>query len=335
MADQTESPTGGSTPAPRGPALAILATALRPELVPPGLCPPLRPAEAAALQTAWLKQIAQALPGAAVYLFGRPADAMPMLRYFAGPGVELRPWHAAADAQGPIDPLTVAATELFAAGHGPVLVRAANVPDARDEDLQACLAAARRGEVVWCPDQHGAPWLLALPQPFDAALPHLAQRRTDRLAAAAQRLARETGKPVRTVRRGPWARAVTTAHDLELLLAERTDDAVRTLPVADVQAALQFYATVFGCDVDGRWPDGANVRDGAFAVRLVRRPDDLQANGLCTVVDDLAPWQARCAEHGCIAAGDERCEPIGGGMAFTATDPDGNRLTFRTRPAPS
>jgi glycosyltransferase A (GT-A) superfamily protein (DUF2064 family) len=195
MAHQTESQGRGSAGAGRGPALVVLATAPRPGLVLPGTCPPLRAAEAAGLQTAWLKEIAQELPGTAVHLCGRPADALPMLHYFAGPGVELHEWRS--DHRGAMvrDVLARAAAEAFAAGHRPVLVRTADTPDVDRATLLACLDAARRGDCVLGRDQRGAPWLLA--------------------AADADASANARARP------GPWARCVSDAMDLWLLLHER------------------------------------------------------------------------------------------------------------------
>ncbi len=128
MAQPTETAGRGSPPTGKGPVLALLATAPRPGLSLRGCCPPLTPAEAGALQTAWLKSAAQELPGATVLLYGQPLDALPMLKYFAGPGVELRP-HRFLPGVGGQEPIQALAAELFAEGFGPVLVRLCDVPD--------------------------------------------------------------------------------------------------------------------------------------------------------------------------------------------------------------
>ncbi|MEO6595773.1 MAG: hypothetical protein ABIP94_13560, partial [Planctomycetota bacterium] len=150
MVHQTESGARGSSGpggTGKGAALAILATAPRPGLVLQELCPPLMPSEASALQTAWLKHIVRELPGASVFLYGRPADALPMLRYFAGPGVELREWPGANE-PGTVESMATVAGELFAEGYGPVLVRTMDAPEPTEAVLLACLRAAARGDLV-------------------------------------------------------------------------------------------------------------------------------------------------------------------------------------------
>ena len=335
MVHQTDSGSPGSSPpgpgrSARGPALAILATAPRPGLVLQELCPPLRPAEAGALQTAWLKQIAQELPGIAVFLFGRPTDALPMLRYFAGPGVELREWRPLADAQGPIDPRTSVAGELFAAGYGPVLVRSAEAPEPGTPQLQACAAAVAEGAFVWAPDQRGAAWLVGCAEPRHAVALHLAQGQRAGLAAAFAAL----GLPATTaVRRGPWARTVRTADDLALLLHER--DATRgppELPVRNLQAALAWYEAQFGTELLGRDERTATLRNAAFELRLVERGPAAAPNGLWLCCDDPRRALARFGT-GPDGATPEGPEPVvGGGIEATVTDLDGNRLTLGTPP---
>lgn len=306
MAHQTESQARGSG----GPAIAILATAPRPGLALVGACPPLEPAEAAGLQTAWLKQTAQEHPGAAVYLCGRPADALPMLHYFAGPGVELRAWRS--DHRGPMTRALLAETaaELFAAGHAPVLVRTADVPDVHRAALQACLEAARDGECVLGHDQRGAPWLLAA---RDAATLH---------------------DPA--PRRGPWARRVQDATDLRLLWQERADADAETpepptLPVRDLPSALRFYEVVFGTELLGTDGRTATVAGPHFRLRLAAYGHDFVANGLLLPCDDAAALSERLAAQRVLAAGDELAPRIGGGRAVVATDDSGNRLTFVDR----
>ena len=306
MARQTETGTAGS--GGRGPALAILATAPRPGLVLPGLCPPLLPAEAAALQTAWLKRFCTELPGVAVYLFGRPADALPMLRYFAGPGVELREWQAD---ERRVDAMSEVARGLFAEGYSPVLVRTADVPDALEADVLACAAAAASGDVVMAPDQCGQPWLFGFP---DAA--------------------RTTARPTR---RGPWARRIRDADDLALLLHERRPPGgdAPTLPVRDVQAALRFYETVFAAELVARDAASATVAAAAFTLRLAARGPEHRPNGLRLRAADLDLLAELPLAHGCVAAGDGIAPRIGGSIDFTVADPDGNRLCFwSAAPAP-
>lgn len=327
MPHQTDSGTPGSGRAAKGPALAILATAPRPGLVLLDVCPPLRPAEAGALQTAWLKQIAQELPGVAVFLCGRPADAMPMLRYFAGPGVELREWRLQTDEYGPVEPMAAVARELFAGGFGPVLVRTADAPEPTAAALLACVAAAGRGEFVWAPDQRGAPWLVGLPEPRHADALHLANRRRVDLPAALAAV----GATATAIRRGPWARTVQEEHDLRLLLHERAPGgAPPTLPVVDLQAALQFYDHHFATELLGRDDRSATVRSPAFEVQLRQGGPGARRNGLWLPCSDPAAVADGLAARLPIAAEDAPQELAGGGIDFTATDQDGNRLTFGT-----
>lgn len=325
MVHQTETGPGGSSATTGSPALAVLATAPRPGLVLTGLCPPFSAAEAAALQTAWLKHIVQELPGAVVFLFGRPASALPMLHYFAGPGVTLREWRTEpAGAERHPEPATrlervMAATalELFAMGHAPVLVRTSDAPDVPTTNLLACLAAARAGHRVMALDQRGAPWLLGWPS-----------------HAAAMAATAGQGSPGR---RGPWARTVQNADDLTLLLHERAPrpgDAA-SLPVRDLQAALRFYETTTSAQLHSRSDTQATIDVAGTKVRLVQRGRDFTANGLWLSCDDdqeLADLAAMLAEHDCIGAGDELATGVGGDTACTATDQDGNRLTFGTMP---
>jgi hypothetical protein len=322
MGDQTDSRADGSTAHHRGATLAVLATAPRPGLVLQGACPPLTPAEAGALQTAWLKGIAQELPGAAVHLFGRPADALPMLRYFAGPGVELRQWHdlAADSAAGEPAQFAAAAAELFAEGHGPVLVRTADAPEPTTAHLLACLQAARAGTPVWAPDACGRAWLVALPDAGAAA-----ELRSLSDGPAAWRAG---------WRRGPWARRVVAAHDLKALLAERegAGAALPTLPVPDLAAAAAWHERVFAAHACAHDERLVVVRSAAGALRLEHDATG-RANGCLLRTKDLAPWHHLAAGHGAVRAGDGPALDVDGGSAFTATDPFGNRLTFGTRTA--
>lgn len=305
MAHQTESGPTGSGPAAKGPALAILAVAPRPGLVLPGLCPPFSPTEAGALQTAWLKGIVQELPGVAVHLFGGPADALPMLRYFAGPGVTLRPWQPAAP---DLATLLAAAAELLAEGHAPVAVRTTDAPDAPTAAVLACLAAAAVAPVV-ARDQRGEPWLLAVP---------------DAMQLAALRSGAVTGS------RGPWARSVRDPDDLALLLSERSEGPADApvLPVVDLQSALRFHEVVFGSEVLGRDPESATVRLCDARIRLHQRRSDFAPNGLRLPCADFDTRIVALREHGCIAAGDAPGPGVDGGIDTTATDQDGNRWTF-------
>jgi predicted enzyme related to lactoylglutathione lyase len=316
MRDQTETNAAGSgAAAGRGPALVIVAEAPRPGNVLTGLCPPLRHGEAAALQTAWLKGIAQPLPGVAVWLFGRPADALPMLRYFAGPGVELREWTPPAG--DPSSVFRAAATDLLAAGHAPVLVRGADAPDVEPRQLLACLAAAFRGDTVIARDQRGEPWAIALPSNTPTS----------------------GGTGSAPVRRGPWARTVQHPDDLDLLWRERLGLAAAgspTLPVRNLQASLHFYETAFGAELRARGEDSAALTVHGAELRLVQRDGvsakrgDLAKNGLCLPCEDLDAAALRVADCGGVAPPDAPQDRVGGGRDFTATDPDGHRLTFCT-----
>jgi glycosyltransferase A (GT-A) superfamily protein (DUF2064 family)/catechol 2,3-dioxygenase-like lactoylglutathione lyase family enzyme len=304
MAQQTETRGHGSAGGDRGPALAILATAPRPGLVLTGACPPLRPAEAAGLQTAWLKHLVQELPGVAVVLCGRPADALPMLRYFAGPGVELQPWPEPGHGPVGLDALQRAAAALLDGVQAPVLVRTADTPDVAAATVLACLDAARDGHAVLGRDQRGAAWLLAAP---------------DRAALA------------RTPRRGPWARSVQHGDDLALLLQERLgpDRAEPlTLPVRDLQAALRFYECVFATELLATDGQTATLAGPAFRLRLAARGTSFHPNGLRLPVRDCRALAAALAPHRVVLAGDEPDAGRGAGNAFTATDACGNRLTF-------
>ncbi len=319
MAQPTESGTGGSRAGERGPALAVLATAPRPGLVLQGCCPPLTPTEAGALQTAWLKQVVQELPGAAVFLFGRPADAMPMLRYFAGPGVELREWPATVSPGSGAEPMLAAAAALFNAGHGPVLVRGVDAPQPQQADLLACLAACQRGEFVWAPDQRGDPWLCGF---ADAA----------QLQALLQ--AGPSGRALAdavAVRRGPWARTIRDQLDLPMLWHERcgADAGPPTLPVRDLQSALQFFETVFDTELRSRDDNQALIAAPTFPLRLQQRGLDFVANGVCLQVDDAKALFASLQPHDVVAPGDRPALATDGRWDFTTTDPFGNRLTFR------
>ncbi len=308
MAQPTESYPGGSAAGGRGPALAILTQAPRPGLVGNECCPPWTPAEIAALHTAWLKRIAQEMAGVAVFLFGRPTDALPMLRYFAGPGVELREWRG-----DPAEPAAAVAAALQALGHGPVLVRTATAPDATEADVRLCLAAAQRGETVLAADQRGDAWLQAFP-----AL-------------------RTGGPPAGDVppqpRRGPWARTVHNADDLALLLHERGGpEAVAApppLPVRDLQAALQFYETVLGTELLLRDETGATLGHAGFRLRLQARGAGFTGNGLRLDVADVETPHAAAARHGAIAPRDGLAVAADGRACFGLVDADGNRLWFR------
>lgn len=317
MAQPTETAGPGSPPTGKGAVLALLATAPRPGLSLRGCCPPLTPAEAGALQTAWLKAAAQELPGATVLLYGQPLDALPMLKYFAGPGVDLRPFRGQLGPGGQ-EPIQTLAAELFAEGFGPVLVRLCDVPDAVEADLVACLAAVQRGRLVLAPDQRGQAWLAGFADPGQLtafALPD------------AHRL---------PIQRGPWRRTIRHGDDLLHLLHERRDGSAgpAALGVRNLQASLQFYEVVLGAELRGRQPDRATIGFGdeklaGETLHLVERGPEFVPNGLCRTVDDLEALRARLGDHQVVAPGDELALAVDGRRDVTLTDPCGNRLTFR------
>ncbi|MFM1871675.1 MAG: hypothetical protein RL398_1097 [Planctomycetota bacterium] len=311
MVQPTESGTAGSLGRAKGPALGILAVAPRPGAVLQGCCPPLTAAEAGALQTAWLKLVAQELPGAAVLLFGTPPDAMPMLKYFAGPGVELRPWPAMPNGG---EAMLAAAAALLAEGYGPVLVRTADAPDVTERDLKNCLGAVRDDGLLLAPDQRGHVWLLGA---YDAAA--LAA-----LGSAATMVAK---------RRGPWRRTVRQADDLTALLYERSRDAAGapSLGVRDLQSALQFYEVVLAAELLHRDERGATVRFWGHDLRLKARGDEFVPNGLCLPVDDVVVCRDGLGAHQVVAPGDDLATDIDGVAGFVVTDPFGNRLYCRAR----
>jgi catechol 2,3-dioxygenase-like lactoylglutathione lyase family enzyme len=330
MARPTETSSAGSRA--RGAALGVLATEPRPGLVLAELCPPLDPGEAAALQTAWLKRIVQALPGAAVYLCGGPDDAAPMLRYFAGPGVELR----ARRGGDPAAQFAAAGRELLAAGHDPIALCTADTPNAHDRDRLACLDAARSGAVVAAPDQRGRTWLLAMPAAAAALLDALpAGLAHDDVRAAALRL----GCPTE---RGQWARSVREPLDLELLWRERKaadaaafDGCIEppALFVRDLQAALQYYETRLGCELAAREERCATVVLEGLAVRLRGAGPAFAANGLRLPCRDVEALARTFAARGVrpAAAADAPADTVGGGRDATFADQDGNRLCFAER----
>lgn len=316
MVDQTESSGGGSATM-RGAAVAIVATAPRPGLALPDACPPLSPAEAAGLQTAWLKAIAGELPGVAVHLCGRPADALPMLRYFAGPGVELRPWNWTGRGAVSLAALAECAAARFAEGHAPVLVRTADTPDVPVETLLACVEAARRGAVLGR-DQRGAPWLLGGPDTASLADPAPTE--------------------------APWARSVQDHADLLHLWRERSaghehgagsehgaDAVPPTLPVHDLQASLRWYETVLGGELLGRDEGTATLRCRGRRLRLAAVGSTFAPNGLCFSCEDPAAVAAAASAHGAVRRGDGPAPRIGGGIAATVTDDNGHRLCFASR----
>lgn len=326
MGGQTDSTGGGSpdsrvagatdalqgpAPGPRGPVLAILATAPRPGLALPAACPPLLPSEAGALQTAWLKHIAQELPGVAVLLCGRPADALPMLRYFAGPGVDLRGWPEAAG-----EPTVALARELFAAGFGPVLVRTADAPEPQQGELLACVAAARRGDFVWAPDQRGGAWLCGF-------------------ASLVQVEALAEGGPSAPHPRhqGPWARRMVDGLDWELLLAERMrrlglPTAAPRLPVQNLQASLQFYETLCSARLLERQADRARIEIAGSELWLQASAVPFLANGLRLELPGARAQVANWTSSIGMGAGVAEATGSDDATGVTVRDPDGNRLTF-------
>ena len=220
-----------------------------------------------------------------------------------------------------------AAMELLAEGYGPVVVRTADTPDPRPADLLACVEAARRGELVVAGDQRGSTWLVGLPAAAQAEALLAAARDLRGLPAALARMSPD--RPI-AIRRGPWARTVQNPDDLALLLHERRPPGgeAPALPVRDLQAALRFYEVVFAGSLAAQSRTAATVTFAGAAVQLVARGSDFLANGLCVRSPDLAALAARAAPHGCIGPGDGLAIGVGGGSDFTATDQDGNRLTF-------
>lgn len=301
----------GPTPCPAGPVLAILTTAPRPGLALAAACPPLTPTEAGALQTAWLKHIVQELPGVAVMLCGTPADAMPMLRYFAGPGVQLRGWPVTAG-----EPTLALARELFAAGHGPVLIRTGDAPEPQQGELLACLAAARDGHFVWAPDQRGGAWLCGF-----ASLAQVEAVAAGGLAAATPRWP------------GPWARRVVDGLDWLLLLEERArrhglPAGPLRLPVQNLQASLQFYEAQCSARLLERQATCARIEVAGIELWLQATAVPFLPNGL---------WLELPAQTANAAPGSSSFGMVRGGqtanagdhaIAATVVDPDGNHLTF-------
>ncbi|MBL8751488.1 MAG: VOC family protein [Planctomycetes bacterium] len=286
--------------------MGILATAPRPGLVLQGLCPPLTEAEAAALGTAWMKALVTELPGVAVHLLGRPADAMPMLRYFAGPGVSPSDWNEPGTARPNRSTMVRALHTLLDRGHAPVAVRTVDAPDTTEAGVLGCLDAARLGSVEAL-DQRGEPWLLAAPD----------REAVQDLAAG------------RAARRGPWARTVQVVDDLVLLAHER-DPAHGTpmLPVRDLQAALRFYESLFASELLARTDNFAFLGIGGARLALHERRLDFVKNGVRLPCSDLSTRIVCAREAG--ALDETACETAGTGVGkeATATDQDGNRITF-------
>ncbi|MEO6595424.1 MAG: hypothetical protein ABIP94_11790, partial [Planctomycetota bacterium] len=91
--------------------------------------------------------------------------------------------------------------------------------------------------------------------------------------------------------------------------------------------ALAYYETIFDSELLGSEVD-AIIELPAGRLRLDARGTDFVPNGLHFVVPDLAVLHDRLRERGCVAEGDALAVRIDGGSDFSATDQDGNRLTF-------
>jgi rSAM/selenodomain-associated transferase 1 len=136
----------------------------RPGLVKTRLCPPLTPAEAAALYGAFLSELLVPVPGARSLVYGWPASELEGLSGFLGPGLELRPQ----EGDDLWQRMERCFDQLLREGHGPVLIRNTDSPDLPLERIEEALAQARPGRVVLGPDRGGGYYLVALGAPCGA-----------------------------------------------------------------------------------------------------------------------------------------------------------------------
>lgn len=130
------------------------------------LCPPLRPAEAAALYGAFLQDGVRPVPGARTLVYGWPPDDLDRLASWIGCGLELRPQHG----DDLWERLAACVRELLGEGHACVVVRNTDSPDLPVVRVQEAIAAAAPGRVVLGPDQRGGFYLIAVSAPCDDLL---------------------------------------------------------------------------------------------------------------------------------------------------------------------
>ena len=161
LASQTERSVGGSPAGGAGPVVVYFAKVPRPGAVKTRLCPPLTPAEAAALYGAFLRQVLVPVKHARTLVYGHPEAELQDLEAFLPGGLELRPqrgkdlWQRLESCFG----------ELLGAGHSPVLIRNTDSPDLPPERIVEALTEARPGRVVLGPDRGGGFYLVALGAP--------------------------------------------------------------------------------------------------------------------------------------------------------------------------
>lgn len=163
MSSQTE--TAGRSSA-AGPAVVYFAKAPVPGQVKTRLCPPLSTHEAAGLYAAFLTRGVQPVPGARTLVYGWPGDQLERIAAVLRPdhaavGLELRP-QLGGDLWAR---MRSCFEELFAAGHGPVLIRNTDSPDLDPGLVVDALERSAPGRVVLGPDQGGGYYLVALAEP--------------------------------------------------------------------------------------------------------------------------------------------------------------------------
>jgi|SRR5579859_387351 len=151
-----------------GPAVLIMAKAPRPGTVKTRLHPVLGPAGCAVLAERLLRHtvsVAQAAGGAAVFVAVEPPDALDEVASLIPAGVRLLPQRGAQLGER----LAAAAGEVFASGHGPVVVIGTDAPTLTASRLVQAFGDLERGRgVVFGPACDGGYYLAGLNRPAPA-----------------------------------------------------------------------------------------------------------------------------------------------------------------------
>lgn len=184
---QTESKTPGST----GPAVVYFAKVPSPGRVKTRLTPPLTSSEASALYGAFLRDGVKPISDYKTMVYGWPPEELSDLAGYLSADLEVRPQRG-----GDLwERLGHAISDLFAEGHGPVVVRNTDSPDLPRARVEEAVERCGVDDVVFGPDADGGFYLIALGSPCPDLLRGLPVSSDGVLAAASDR-ARELGREV-------------------------------------------------------------------------------------------------------------------------------------------
>jgi rSAM/selenodomain-associated transferase 1 len=209
----------------KNPALAIMAKQPRVGRTKTRLCPPLSPAQAAALYEALLRdtlELAVGLEGVRLAIAVTPPEATGYFRRISPAGATLLPV-AGADIGACLDQVL---SRLLQAGHAQALACNSDGPTLPPAYLRQAVALLEESDVVLGPSEDGGYYLIGLKRPRPGLFQGIAWS-TGRVLAQTVERAETLGLSVALT--PPWY-DVDTASDLDRLQAELTSLPPQALP---------------------------------------------------------------------------------------------------------